>query len=187
MERAILADKQKKKREFHYATMLQVAVVYLYALCDSEGDTTNPGMELCYNEGSSDLTEWEDAMSKRTISFTIWNKKYLYLARTFFHGLWERNLWFDESFTEELMDAGDEEEYEELKAQVMNPPSHPGGIEAIIGSLAEANKHELEQWEAPPLLNPHPYKGCRTYTFRDLLKWAEYDLAELQRKYPELA
>ena len=171
-------------QELHYGEMLKLAVLYLNVLVELDKSNNEEATELCYNDGGSDPTKWDNLMKDGEISFMTLNKKSLFFARVFFHGLWDRTLWIDEMFSDTLFSDGDEENYEELKGYVMNPVTYPGGGYALIEKLAEIAKDDVKKWHAPP--ERHPFKPYRSYTMFNLLEWAAYDLYVLRKKYPDL-
>ena len=209
--RALLSDERRaynmkacaielKERELHQGKMLKLAVVYLYHLSYLVGynNFQRHGTKLCYEEDSIDPTEWEQAMTAQNISFTTYNKKYMYLVRTFFKGLWDRDFQFNVDFVDLLYDKrgiNEQITYEQATAYVMQPWTYPTSngrryaVRALLERLAELSKDDYQQWKTPRDVNAHPYRTTvyrRNYTIGDLAAWVHHDLRELEKKYPEL-
>lgn len=173
-------QEQQKERDLRYQKELKIVLVYLKYLRDCERKAPEaPYRYLCFidtEEGCRSL--WETLMYNHMIAFCSVNSEHLFLARYFYRSLWEK-----EVFLLGLAYNWDDEYAEE---HVNNPEFYFGGVQALVNKLSEIND-ERGRWCVQTKHQGHPWRKENLAVrcdFEALYDWAEYDLKELNKKYP---
>jgi len=188
-------EEHRKESEMKYLPMLRIAVVYLRALAQKDGEDKSTATVWRYHSKYCPLSECDHALYNHTISIISYTKKYLYLAHRFLLWMWAEGDFTGDFFVEhfwEKLCACEENNNgandDQLRAYLMKPETYPGGVDALIEKLAEISKDEVEYWEEAKFKKTHLWHGFseRRYSFMDLVQWAEHDLTRLDKKYPEL-